>query len=82
MTTFGTVVAGGTVVTVVLLLPVPLLDFGSVVAAMTARVVVVVVATVEVEAPLIVVLRLALPWKTERIFFEVLLSRSGRMTEA
>ena len=68
--------------TVVLLLPEPLLDFGSVVEAMTARVVVVVVATVEVEAPLIVVLRLALPWKTERIFFEVLLSRSGRMTDA
>ena len=36
----------------------------------------------EAAAPLMVVLRLALPWKTDKIFFDVLLSRSGRMTAA
>ena len=79
MITLGTVVD---VEVVVLLLPEPLLVLGSDVDAMTARVVVVVVATVVVEAPLMVLLRLALPWKTARIFFEVLLSRSGRITAA
>lgn len=61
MLTFGTVVVVGAVTTVVLLLPEPLPDRGSDVEAMTASVVVVVVATVVVGAPLIVLLRLALP---------------------
>lgn len=58
MITLGTVVD---VEVVVLLLPEPLPVLGSDVDAMTARVVVVVVATVVVEAPLMVLLRLALP---------------------
>lgn len=82
--TCGTVVVVGAAVTVVLVLP----DLGRVVEAITANVVtvtfvaVVVGATVVVAAPLIVLLRLAFPWKTARIFFDVLLSRSGRITAA
>lgn len=93
MTTLGTVV-----VVVVVVFPVPIFGavvgtvfgavvdviFGTVVGAavMATSVVVVVVATVVVVAPLMVVLRLALPWKTARMFLETLLSRSGRITAA
>ena len=61
MMTFGTVVVVGVVATVVLLFPEPLPVLGSDVDAITARVVVVVVAMVVVGTPLIVLLRLALP---------------------
>jgi hypothetical protein len=95
MMTCGTVVAVvvGGVVTVVLLLTASLLVRDSTVEQITAKVATAILfalagttfidgATVVVAAPLIVLLRLALPWKTARIFFDVLLSRSGRITAA
>ncbi len=58
------------------------LDFETLGADANATRVVTVGVKPEAVTPLIVVLRLALPWKTDRIFFEVLLSRSGRITAA
>lgn len=58
------------------------LDFETLGTDASATRVVTVGVKLEAAAPLIVVLRLALPWKTDRIFFDVLLSRSGRITAA
>lgn len=58
-------------------------DFTTVVVDATTANVVAVVVTVVASAgvaPAIVVFRLALPWKTERIFCDVALSKSGTMT--
>lgn len=75
--TFGTVVvvvvAGAFVVGV---------DFGAaiVVVAIAASVVVVTRDVFAGVAPAIVIFRLAFPWKTDKIFFEVALSKSGIIT--
>ena len=51
-----------------------------VVVAIAARVVVVTVFVSAGDAPEIVDFKLAFPWNTARIFFDVSLSRSGSMT--
>jgi hypothetical protein len=57
-------------------------DFGTVVVtASAANVVVVTVGVSAGVAPEMVVFKLALPWKTARIFFDVALSKSGTMTD-
>ena len=78
---FATVVGAGFAMVVVVLAGALGCFATVVVAAIAARVLVVMVTSEAGDAPVMVVFRLALPWKTARIFLEVELSRSGTMTD-